>query len=76
MRQKALQYSLSDLEELYFIRTKNHIDRARLWTWLKWVEVYRQAQVAIKTGAVEVSPEFFNTNRTFVLNELTKNDHE
>ena len=58
-RYKKLEYSIGDLKEFLYIRTRKDIDRKTLWLWMQSIDIYTRAQMARKVRAKYVTPEFF-----------------
>ncbi len=65
-------YSPKDLQEFYEMRTKKKaIDRKNLCVWLKRMEVYKRAKIALDAGAQDCVPQFFGDNADFVIKYLS-----
>lgn len=72
-RYKQLRYTENEAYEYLLLVTREPIRKERFQRWLKRTEVYNKAQVAIKSGAKEISPDYFGKFTFFVENEINKN---
>lgn len=72
-RAKYLEYSLSELCELYQIKTGRKMDMMAMLRWVRRAEIYNKAQPLIRKGTRVVMSEYFGELEEIIVKELLKN---
>ncbi len=72
-RYRYLEYTPTDLCELYNAKTGKHLSPKNASRWIWRGEIYSLARNALDRGAVTVVSSYFGEHEYYVVKEITKN---